>query len=155
MALLDIFKKKPAPSKSPAAIQAGKEKPAKKAKPAAKSRVAKAEKTEGAAFEAVSAPKKTKKEGYAWKALKTPHVTEKATDLTERNQYIFKVFPQSNKVEIKNVIENFYGVSVESVRIINVPSKKRRLGKRSGWKKGYKKAIVKIKQGQKIEVMPR
>ena len=106
MALLDIFKKKPAPSKSPAAIQAGKEKPAKKAKPAAKSRVAKAEKTEGAAFEAVSAPKKTKKEGYAWKALKTPHVTEKATDLTERNQYIFKVFPQSNKVEIKNVIES-------------------------------------------------
>jgi len=42
-----------------------------------------------------------------------------------------------------------------NIKIINVPKKRRRLGRISGWKKGYKKAIVKIKKGQKIEVLPR
>jgi len=41
------------------------------------------------------------------------------------------------------------------VKIINLPPKKRRLGKIRGWRKGYKKAIVRIKEGQKIEVLPR
>ncbi|MCK4781986.1 50S ribosomal protein L23 [Candidatus Parcubacteria bacterium] len=93
--------------------------------------------------------------GQAYRVLKIPHITEKATDLTKNNQYVFKVLPKSNKIEIKKAIEGLYGVDVLSVRIINIPSKKRRLGKTTGWKKGYKKAIIKIKQGQKIEVMPR
>jgi len=41
------------------------------------------------------------------------------------------------------------------VKIINVPAKRRRLGRISGWRKGYKKAIVRLKEGQKIEVLPR
>ena len=41
------------------------------------------------------------------------------------------------------------------VKIIRIPAKKRRVGKASGWKEGYKKAIVKIKKDQKIEVLPR
>jgi len=44
---------------------------------------------------------------------------------------------------------------VMDVKIINVPAKERRLGRISGWKKGFKKAIIKIKEGQKIEVLPR
>ena len=89
------------------------------------------------------------------KVLKEPHVTEKATELTKENQYIFKVWPRSNKIEIKKAVEQLYRVDVEGVRIVNVPARKRRLGRIQGWRKGYKKAIVKIAKNQKIEVLPR
>ena len=92
----------------------------------------------------------------AYKVLVSPHVTEKATELGERNKYVFKVWPNTNKIEIKKGVESLYGVEVVSVNIINIHRKKRRIGRRrEGWKKGYKKAIVEIKKGQKIEVMPR
>ena len=87
--------------------------------------------------------------------LKTPHITEKATDLVKNNQYVFKVFPRANKTEVKKAVENVFGVDVMSVRIINVPKRKRRLGKVEGFRTGYKKAIIRIKAGQKIEVLPR
>ena len=99
---------------------------------------------------------KRKISGVAYRVLVEPHVTEKASDLTERNKYVFKVLPNANKIEIKKAVESLYGVDVSGVRIINIHRKKRRVGrKREGWKKGYKKAIVKIKKGQKIEIMPR
>lgn len=101
-----------------------------------------------------SRPLKTKS-CEAYRILKAPHVTEKATDLTKKNQYVFKVCPKANKTEIKKAIEDLYEVDVASVKIINVPPKKRRLGRISGWRKGYKKAIIQIKEGQKIEVLPR
>ena len=90
-----------------------------------------------------------------FKILIEPHITEKTTDLEKKNQYVFKVFPKANKTEIKKAIEDLYKVEVLDVKIINVPKKRRRLGRISGLKKGYKKAIVKIKEGQKIEVLPR
>ena len=96
-----------------------------------------------------------KKTGEAWKVLRTPHITEKATDLAGKNQYVFRVWPRTNKTELKKAIEDLYGVDVVSVKIIKVPGKRRRLGRVSGWRKGYKKAIIKIKEGQKIEVLPR
>ncbi|MFQ6049706.1 MAG: 50S ribosomal protein L23 [Candidatus Paceibacterales bacterium] len=96
-----------------------------------------------------------KKVSGAWKILKAPHITEKATDLVKKNQYVFKVYSKTNKTEIRKAIEDLYGVEVLSVKIIKVPRKRRRLGRISGWRKGYKKAIVKIKEGQKIEVLPR
>jgi len=89
------------------------------------------------------------------KILISPRITEKATAISQKNQYVFKVFPKANKTEIKKAIEDLYKVEVLDVKIINVPAKRRRLGRISGWKKGYKKAIVKIKKGQKIEVLPR
>lgn len=84
--------------------------------------------------------------------LLSPQVTEKATELAEKNQYIFKVLPSANKTEVKKAVESLYGVEVTAVRMIKVPSKKRRLGQHQGWKKGYKKAIIKVKEGQKIEL---
>jgi large subunit ribosomal protein L23 len=87
--------------------------------------------------------------------LISPHITEKATKLAEKNQYVFRVEKGANKNEIKKEIENLYKVKVLDVKIINVPAKERRLGQISGWKKGFKKAIIKIKEGQKIEVLPR
>ncbi|PIP24444.1 MAG: 50S ribosomal protein L23 [Candidatus Nealsonbacteria bacterium CG23_combo_of_CG06-09_8_20_14_all_37_18] len=103
----------------------------------------------------VSKIKKETKIGQSYRILKIPHITEKATDLAEKNQYAFRIFPRTNKTEIKRAVENAYGVDVVSVKIINVHKKKRRLGKILGIKPGYKKAIVKIKKGQKIEVLPR
>jgi len=90
-----------------------------------------------------------------YKVLKTPHVTEKASDLVGKNQYVFKIGPQANKIEIKKAVESLYGADVISVKIIKARPKRRKLGKVKGWRAGYKKAIVKIKGGQKIEVLPR
>ena len=104
----------------------------------------------------VSIPKaKRKGIDLSWKVLKVVHISEKATDLVEKNQYAFKVSNRANKPEIKRAIENTYGVDVLDVNIIKVPRKKRRLGRITGWRKGYKKAIVRVKEGQKIEVLPR
>lgn len=91
--------------------------------------------------------------------LKEPHITEKATALAEKGQYVFKVVLKTNKIEVKKAVESLYSVKVAKVRIIKIAGKKRRLGKAEGWKqglkKGYKKAIVTLAQGEKIEVMPR
>jgi len=85
-----------------------------------------------------------------------PNITEKATILTGENKYVFRVFSNVTKGQVKDSVEEVYGVDVEGVRIINIPPKKVRLGKRrEGVKKGYKKAVVKIKEGQKIEILPR
>ena len=55
--------------------------------------------------------------------------------------------------QIKKSIESAYKVNVLSVNIIKIPKKKRRIGRTEGFKKGYSKAIVTIKEGQKIEVL--
>lgn len=101
--------------------------------------------------------KKQKKisERIVYRVLKAPHITEKASELAEKNQYVFKVYPATNKIEIKKAIEQLYSVDVLTVRVIKVPRKQRRVGRTVGWRKGYKKAIVKIREGQKIEVVPR
>ena len=107
---------------------------------------------------AVSAKPKKKKQAYkadVFKILKEPHITEKATELSEAGQYVFKVWPGVNKIQIRKAVEQIYGVGVRGVRVINIPSKKRRLGKTEGKKKGYKKAIVSVKKGQKIEILPK
>ena len=93
--------------------------------------------------------------GEAWRYIIAPHITEKASYLAEKNQYVFKVSKDANKIEIKKAIGDLFGVEVEKIRIIKVPKKRRRRGRIEGWKKGYKKAIVKIKEGQKIEILPR
>lgn len=95
---------------------------------------------------------KRKTSGFYPFVLKAPYITEKSTDLAEKNQYMFKVFSKVNKNEIKKAVEAIYNVNVLNVNIINVPKKKRRLGRHSGWKQGYKKAIIKIKKGQKIDL---
>lgn len=87
--------------------------------------------------------------------LKNIHITEKSTDLiAKNNQYTFEVFPWATKNSIKKAIQNFYRVNVESIKIIKIPSKKKKIPKmqtKFGWKKGYKKAVIRLKQGEKIE----
>jgi large subunit ribosomal protein L23 len=93
--------------------------------------------------------------GEAYKALKSPHITEKASFLAESNQYAFNVYERANKKDIKRAVEDVFGAEVVSVKIINVRQKEVRVGRTKGTKPGYKKAIVKIKEGQKIEILPR
>ena len=89
-----------------------------------------------------------------YKILKEPHISEKATVLAEENKYVFKVYPQANKIETKKAVENLYGVRVRDVNIINVHRKRRILQGIEGFKTGYKKAIVTLEKGEKIEIMP-
>jgi large subunit ribosomal protein L23 len=86
--------------------------------------------------------------------IKSPHITEKATDLSSLGQYVFKVADNTNKEEIKKAISDIYNVKVEKVRIIKIPSKTRRFRRNIGKKSGYKKAIVKLKEGYSIEIIP-
>jgi len=87
----------------------------------------------------------------AFKILKQPHISEKAAGLKSVGKYVFKVFNKATKVDIKNAIRQLYNVEVEGINIIRIPSKRRRLGKYQGRKSGFKKAIITLKKGQKIE----
>lgn len=87
--------------------------------------------------------------------LQFPRITEKATLLMDNDQYIFRVFSTATKPEIKKSIEEVYGVDVLNVRVINVKGKSKRLGRSRGFQPGYKKAIIRLKKGQTIEVIPR
>ena len=91
-------------------------------------------------------------EAHQW--LRWPHITEKAADMTGDNKYTFEVVKKANKFEIAKVIKGLYGVTVIKVNIVNVPRKKRRVRRQIGYKSGYKKAIVTLKEGDKIEVLP-
>jgi large subunit ribosomal protein L23 len=85
--------------------------------------------------------------------IKKPHISEKSTKLMqEENGYVFVVDKKANKIEISKAVEELYDVDVKKVTVISIPAKKRRLGRTQGEKKGYKKAIVKIKEGQNIEI---
>ncbi|MCM8786389.1 MAG: 50S ribosomal protein L23 [Candidatus Omnitrophica bacterium] len=88
-----------------------------------------------------------------YKIVKSPIITEKATNLTKENKYIFSVDRKANKNQIKKAIEEIYKVKVEKVYIVNVKEKKRRYRFYiEGYKSGYKKAIVKLKEGEKIAI---
>ena len=84
--------------------------------------------------------------------LLEPIVTEAATASAAENKYIFKVKKDADKKSIKNEIESIYKVKVISVNTINIPRKKRNYGRTSGWKSGFKKAIVTLKAGDTIEL---
>ena len=81
-----------------------------------------------------------------------PHITEKAAFMGEDNKYVFRVFDDANKITIKNAIEKIYDVKVADVNIVNIPSKTKIVRGKEGKKKGYKKAMVTLKEGFKIEM---
>jgi large subunit ribosomal protein L23 len=89
---------------------------------------------------------------FSYKFLLSPWITEAATAAMEQNKYIFKVDPQANKSQIKKAIEDLYKVKVISVNTVKITKKFRNYGKTPGWKSGFKKAIVTVKEGDKIEL---
>ena len=88
----------------------------------------------------------------AYKVLLEPVVTEKATDLVQFGKYCFKVAPKANKMEVAKSIMNVYGVKPIKVNFIKQKGRKTRYGRTQGRTKGYKKAIISLSPGDKIEL---
>ena len=85
--------------------------------------------------------------------IKAPIITEKTADAAQNNRtYVFSVDTKANKTQIKQAIEAIFNVKVENVNTVNVKPKKKRVGKYSGFRKTYKKAIVKLADGSSIEM---
>ena len=86
--------------------------------------------------------------------VKRPLITEKATLLGKLGKYMFLVADKANKSEVKKIIEKEYKVHIEKVNIITAKSKERRLGKSIGIRPGYKKAIITLREGEKLDILP-
>src|SRR3989344_2528037 len=87
----------------------------------------------------------------AYIVLKNFYVSEKASLLNGFGQYVFKVFRNSNKSQIRKQVEKLFNVKVTSVKILNMPRKRRDLGRHPGFRSEFKKAIVVLEKGQTIE----
>jgi large subunit ribosomal protein L23 len=82
-----------------------------------------------------------------------PLVTEKTSAAyQERGEYAFEVHPDATKHAIKTAVEQLFGVSVTGVWTSNVRGKMRRMGKTAGNRPNWKKAIVKLAEGDTIEI---
>jgi large subunit ribosomal protein L23 len=88
----------------------------------------------------------------AYRLLRQPHVSEKAARLAEKNAYVFDVPTDAEKVSIKKAVEAFYNVKVVAVRTIQHEGKKFYRGRRVGTRRAWKKAIVSLAPGQKINL---
>jgi large subunit ribosomal protein L23 len=86
------------------------------------------------------------------KVLLGPIVSEKTTLSTANNQYVFKVRTDSNKREIGAAVETLFGVKVENVTTSNVKGKKKIFKGKAGRRINWKKAVVKVSEGQMIDV---
>lgn len=82
--------------------------------------------------------------------LVRPRVTEKAYAVNALNQYVFQVTGQATKSEVKKAVEAAYNVTVLSVNIIKLPTKKKNVGRIVGRRSAVRKAVVRLKAGQTI-----
>jgi large subunit ribosomal protein L23 len=87
-----------------------------------------------------------------YQVIVRPLITEKNTNLMALNQYCFEVDQQANKPVIKRAIENIFHVTVTNVRTMNVRGKKRRRGREFGYTRSWKKAVVSLAEGDRIEL---
>lgn len=81
-----------------------------------------------------------------------PVITEKTVSMMEENKYVFRVSLTANKIEIKQAVEEIFKVKVVEVRTLRVKGKTKRVGRYEGKTSNWKKAIVKLVDGDHIEV---
>jgi large subunit ribosomal protein L23 len=81
-----------------------------------------------------------------------PVVSEKSYSLIEDNKYSFRVHPKAHKTQIRQAVEELFEVKVEGVNVVQVRSKPKRRGMHRGKKPGWKKAIVQLREGDRIEI---
>ncbi|MFZ2300108.1 MAG: 50S ribosomal protein L23 [Candidatus Moraniibacteriota bacterium] len=93
-----------------------------------------------------------KESPLAMRILSRPRITEKSYALNALNQFVFVVTKEATKTTVKRAVEEAYAVTVEQVRIVRLPAKKRVFGKGVGSKSAVKKAIVRVAKGQSIEL---
>ena len=86
--------------------------------------------------------------------MKHPLITEKAYRMSATGQYVFVVDKQSNKSEIKKAIKHIYAVDPISVNTVTIRGERQRFRGVAGKKQTLKKAIVTLKKGQKLDIMP-
>jgi large subunit ribosomal protein L23 len=89
---------------------------------------------------------------HLYEVLRRPLITEKGAGLQEQNKYVFKVAAGANKPQIKQAVEKAFGVTVTAVNVMTVHGKTRRVGRRQVLTPSFKKAIVSLKPGDKIEI---
>ena len=84
--------------------------------------------------------------------IKAPVITEKSGVIAQNGKYVFKVDSRAIKERIKQTIEKIFNVHVKEIRTINVKPKKRRVGRYTGLTNRCKKAIVKLAEGEEINL---
>lgn len=89
---------------------------------------------------------------HLFDVLRRPMVTEKNTAMQARNKYTFEVDSKANKNQIKQAVEKAFNVKVTAVNVIMVPGKERRVGRRVMVGSPWKKAVVTLKAGDKIQI---
>lgn len=89
---------------------------------------------------------------HLYEVLRRPVVTEKNTLLQEQHKYTFEVARGADKHQIKLAVEKAFKVKVTAVNVITIPAKTRRVGRRQVATSPWKKAVVTLKPGQKIEI---
>ena len=83
--------------------------------------------------------------------IKKPVITEKTTRLMEENKYCFLVDPKANKIQIRQAVEEIFKVKVVAVNTLNMLGKVKRMGRFSGRRPSWKRAIVTVEKGSRIE----
>jgi large subunit ribosomal protein L23 len=84
--------------------------------------------------------------------IRSPVITEKATNVSEHNQVIFRVPLTASKREVRAAVEGLFRVNVTAVNTIRVMGKLKRFRGRRGQRSDYKKAVVTLREGQRIDV---
>lgn len=88
------------------------------------------------------------------KVLQAPVVSEKSAVAGEMNQVVFRVASDATKPEIRRAVEMLFEVDVEDVRVVNIKGKNKRFGQTLGKRSDTRKAYVRLKEGQDIDLMP-
>ena len=88
----------------------------------------------------------------SYNIIRTLVRTEKGTMLEPERKYLFQVDPRANKIQVKKAVEELYKVKVQDVNTSNVPGKNKVVRREAGMTTAWKKAVVTLKEGQKIEV---
>jgi len=84
--------------------------------------------------------------------LLAPVVSEKSYSLISDRKYTFKVHKDAHKTQVRRAVEELFDVHVERVNIVKVQAKPKRRGLFKGTRRGWKKAIVKVREGESIEI---
>ncbi len=84
--------------------------------------------------------------------IRRPLITEKSTHFMEKQGYVFQVAPDANRIEIKHAIEDLFDVKVKKVNVLWQRGKMKRVGRNIGMTKRFKKAVVTLQPGHKIDV---
>ena len=89
---------------------------------------------------------------HPYEVLRRPLITEKNTELQAQGKYVFEVDREANKPQIKQAVEKAFGVTVTTVNVMTIHSEMRRVSRRQVFTRSWKKAIVTLQPGDKIEL---